>query len=61
MNMGVLGDPGRSSSIELVEELEEDLRMLEQKSREYEQTWNTLTAVRDLLRWRRTDLGRMRN
>ena len=58
MDMGILGDPGRSSSIELVEELEEDLRMLEQKSREYEQTWNTLTAVRALLRWRRIDLGK---
>jgi hypothetical protein len=30
----------------LVEELQEDLRMLEQESREYEQTWNTLTTVR---------------
>jgi hypothetical protein len=58
MNMGVIGDPGRSSSIELVEELEEDLRMLEQKSREYEQTWNTLIAVRALLRWWRIDLGK---
>jgi hypothetical protein len=58
MNMGVIGDPGRSSSIELVEELEEDLRMLEQKSREYEQTWNMLIAVRALLRWWRIDLGK---
>jgi hypothetical protein len=31
--------------------------MLEQESREYEQTWNTLTTVRALLRWRRTDFG----
>ena len=38
MNMGVLGDPGRSSSIELVEELEEDLRRLEQTTRELEPT-----------------------
>jgi hypothetical protein len=30
----------------LVEELQEDLRMLEQESREYERTWNTLTTVR---------------
>jgi hypothetical protein len=45
----------------LVEELQEDLRMLEKESREYEQTWNTLTTVRALSRWWRTDLGRMRN
>jgi hypothetical protein len=41
----------------LVEELQEDLRMLEQESREYERTWNTLTMVRALLLWRRTDFG----
>jgi hypothetical protein len=60
-NKRVPGDPGQPNPIELVEELQEDLRMLEQESREYEQTWNTLTMVRALSWWRRTDLGRMRN
>jgi hypothetical protein len=46
MNMGVHGDPGRSSSIRGVEELEEDLRMLELTTRELELTRSKLATVR---------------
>jgi hypothetical protein len=35
--------------------------MLKQESREHEQTWNTLTTVRALPRWRKTELGEMGN
>jgi hypothetical protein len=35
--------------------------MLKQESREHEQTWNMLTMVRALPRWRKTELGEMGN
>jgi hypothetical protein len=35
--------------------------MLKQESREHEQTWNSLTTVRALPRWRKTELGEMGN
>ena len=61
MNNRVPGDLGQSSSIELVEEHQENLRMMKQESRENEQTWNKLATARALSRWRKTYLGRKRN
>jgi hypothetical protein len=58
MNMGVLGDPGRSSPIRGVEELEEDLRMLEQTTRELELTWSKLATARRFYGGGNRDWGR---
>jgi hypothetical protein len=58
MNMGVHGDPGRSSSIRGVEELEEDLRMLELMTRELELTWSKLATTRCFYGGRNRDWGR---
>jgi hypothetical protein len=61
VNKRVPGDLGQSSSIELVEEHQENLRMLKQECREHEQTWNKLATARALSRWRKIDLGRKRH
>jgi hypothetical protein len=58
MNMGVHGDPGRSSSIRGVKELEEDLRMLELMTRELELTWSKLATARCFYGGRNRDWGR---
>ena len=61
MNMGVLGDPGRSSSNRGVEELEEDLRMLEQTTRALERTWSKLATAGANRAVFLSGLGEMRN
>jgi hypothetical protein len=57
MNRSVPGDLGQSSSIEWVEEHQENQRTLKREDREHEQTWNKLATTRVLSRWRKTDLG----
>jgi hypothetical protein len=59
--MGVHGDPGRSSSIRGVEDLEEDLRMLEQTTRVFELTWSKLATARANRAEFLSDLGEVRN
>jgi hypothetical protein len=61
MNMGVHGDPGRSSLNRGVKELEEDLRMLEQTTRALERTWSKLATVRANRAVFLSGLGEMRN
>jgi hypothetical protein len=61
MNMGVLGDPGRSSSIRGIKKLEEDLRMLEQMTRALELTWSKLATARANRAEFLSDLGEVRN
>jgi hypothetical protein len=58
MEQHVPSDPWRSSSIRGVEELEENLRTLEQTTRELELTWSKLVAARVSLKWRKQDWGK---
>jgi DNA repair exonuclease SbcCD ATPase subunit len=57
MNRSVLGDLAQSSSIEQVEEYQENIRALKQEIKEHEQTWNELATARSLCVVFRTDLG----
>jgi DNA repair exonuclease SbcCD ATPase subunit len=57
MNRSVLGDLAQSSSIEQVEEYQENIRALKQEIKEHEQTWNELATARSLCAVFRTDLG----
>jgi hypothetical protein len=57
MNTGVPDDLAQFSSIEWVEEHQENLRTLKRESREHEQTWNELATTRSLCAVFRTDLG----
>jgi hypothetical protein len=59
--MGVLDDLARFSSIEWVEEHQEDLRTLKWESREHEQTWNELATARSLCSVFQTNLGEIPN
>jgi hypothetical protein len=59
--MGVHGDLWRSSSIRGVEELEEDLRMLEQTTKAFELTWSKLATARANRAEFFSDLGEVRN
>jgi hypothetical protein len=61
MNTGVPDDLARFSSIEWVEEHQENLRTLKREIREHEQTWNKLATARTLSRWWKTDLGELSN
>jgi hypothetical protein len=57
MNRCVPSDLARSSSIERVEEHQENIRILKQESKEHERTWNELVTVRLLCAVFRTNLG----
>jgi hypothetical protein len=61
MNTGVPDDLAWFSLIEWVEEHQENLRTLKQKSREHERTWNELATTRSLCAVFRTDLGEIPN
>jgi hypothetical protein len=61
MNIRVPSDLERSSSINQVEEHQENIRALKQESKDHERTWNELATVRLLCAVFRTDLGEIPN